>query len=400
MKRDAYKFVERWETWKQNNFKSMKGIRRQDHALLIKFLKDMELGLNTPVGLNGKRSSGTLLNLSSHNLFFLRNFKKPLINLTKKDLHELQDKIDNGIIKKRNNQPFKQFGNYIKDFKVFWHWLQRTKKVKNDITIDISAKTSKPDWVYLDEEQIKKFFNKLNFDMRVICWFMYDSGARVTESNSLKVENFSNEFTQVDIPDEVSKTFGRTINLKICSQYLKEYVAEHKLQPSDYLFRKGLFGMNKYLKYWCGKIFGKDKVSSPKAKGLYGHFTLYDIRHNSSCYWLNRYPTHKGIMYRFGWKNADKIEYYSAFLGVQDELTDNDMVIGEDKNKIYKLEDSIKKLEKKNEEFGQTQDVLHNEFSLVLEMMAKGRKVTGIMKEQEKKIRARIREKGLAVALK
>src|SRR3989344_8674489 len=280
MKRDAYKFAERWETWKQNNFKSIKGIKREDHKLLIEFLKDMELGLNTPVGMNGKRGAGTLLNLSSHNLFFLRNFKKPLLKITKKDLHELEDNVTRGVIKKRNGETFAQFGNYIKDFKVLWHWLQRTKKVKEDITNNISSKTTKPSWVYLSEEQIKTFFNKLNADMRVICWFMYDSGARVTESNSLKIENFSKDFTQVDIPDEVAKTFGRTINLKLCSQYIKEYVKEHNLKPSDYLFmNRGLFGINKYLKYHCGKLFGKDKVSHPKVKGLYKEFTLYDIRH-------------------------------------------------------------------------------------------------------------------------
>ena len=336
MKRDAYKFAERWETWKQNNFKSIKGIKREDHKLLIEFLKDMELGLNTPVGMNGKRGAGTLLNLSSHNLFFLRNFKKPLLKITKKDLHELEDNVTRGVIKKRNGETFAQFGNYIKDFKVLWHWLQRTKKVKEDITNDISAKTSKPSWVYLSEEQIKTFFNKLNADMRVLCWFMYDSGARVTEANSIKIENFSKDFTQVDIPDEVAKTFGRTINLKLCSQLVKEYVKEHNLKPSDYLFmNRGLFGINKYLRYHCGKLFGKDKVSHPKVKGLYKEFTLYDIRHNSSCYWLNRYPTHKGLMYRMGWKGADKIEYYSEFLGVRDELTDDNMVLGEDKNKNH-----------------------------------------------------------------
>ena len=354
MKRDAYKFAERWETWKQNNFKSIKGIKREDHKLLIEFLKDMELGLNTPVGMNGKRGAGTLLNLSSHNLFFLRNFKKPLLKITKKDLHELEDNVTRGVIKKRNGETFAQFGNYIKDFKVLWHWLQRTKKVKEDITNDISAKTSKPSWVFLSEEQIKTFFNKLSSDMRVLCWFMYDSGARVTEANSIKIENFSKDFTQVDIPDEVAKTFGRTINLKLCSQLVKEYVKEHNLKPSDYLFmNRGLFGINKYLRYHCGKLFGKDKVSHPKVKGLYKEFTLYDIRHNSSCYWLNRYPTHKGLMYRMGWKGADKIEYYSEFLGVRDELTDDNMVIGEDKNKIYKLEDQVKTIEEREKEYYQ-----------------------------------------------
>lgn len=344
MKRDAYKFEDRWKTWKRNNYEGIEGINKTSHKLLIDFLKDMELGLNTPLGRNGKRTGGTLLNLAQHNLLFLQHFKKPITKIIKLDVHELENKFSTGKIKRKRGGNFTQFGNYLKDFKVWVHWLQRTKHIKEDITIDLSAKTTKPSWVYLDEEQIKSFFNKLSFDMRVLCWFIYDSGIRVTEGNSLLIENFSKDFTEVDIPDEVAKTFGRTIKLKICSQYLKEYVKEKKLKPSDYLFQKDLFAMNKYLKYHCAKMFGKDKVSNPKAKGLYGSFTMYDIRHNSSCYWLNRYPTQKGLMYRFGWRSASKIEYYSEFLGVKDEITDADLIIGEDKNKIYKLEDQVKKM--------------------------------------------------------
>jgi hypothetical protein len=160
------------------------------------------------------------------------------------------------------------------------------------------------------------------------------------------IQNFSKDFTQLDIPDEVSKTFGRTINLKLCSALVKEYVKEHDLKPTDYFITKNLWTINKYLRDNCGKMFGKDKISHPKAKGLYGNFTLYDIRHNSSCYWLNRYPTHKGLMYRFGWKKADKIEYYSEFLGVKDEIMDSDMVLAEDKPKLFKLEEDNKELRK------------------------------------------------------
>ena len=175
---------------------------------------------------------------------------------------------------------------------------------------------------------------------------MYDSGMRVTEANSIQVRNFSKDFTQLDIPDEVSKTFGRTINLKLCSSLVKEYVNEKKLKPTDYIIQKDLWTINKYLKDNCGRMFGKEKVSHPKCKGLYRNFTLYDIRHNASCFWINRYPTHKGLMYRFGWRKADKIEYYSEFLGVKDELTDGNMITTEDKSKYEK---EIERLNKRSD---------------------------------------------------
>lgn len=345
MKRDPYKNKERWESWKQNNFKKTPtGIRASDWKILIEFLKDMELGLNTPKGNKGKREAGTMLNLSSHIPFFLRNFNKPLIKLTKQDLHNLEKNVEQGKILKRNGQKFTAFGNYIKDFKAIWHWGIRTGKFKENITEDITSKTGKPSWVYLTEEQIKKFFNKLSFDYRVICFFLYDTGMRVTEANSIQIKHFSDNFSKLTIPDEVAKTFGRTINLKLCTQLIQEYVKEHELKSDDYLFIKKPFSINKYLRYHCTKLFGGDKVSHPKAKGKYKEFTMYDIRHNSACFWFNKYPTQKGLMYRFGWRKADKIEYYSEFLGVNDELTDSDMVVGEDKNKIQKLEEDQKKM--------------------------------------------------------
>jgi hypothetical protein len=178
---EPYKNKERWEKCKQSFIRTPTGIRKDDWKLLINFLKDMELGLNTPPGMKGKRGPGTLLNLSSHNQLFLKNFKKPLLKLTKKDLHNLEDKISKGEILKRNGEKYKAFGNYIKDFKVFWNWLIRTKQVNENVVEDISAKTEKPFWVYLTEEEIKTFFNRLTLDYRVIAFFFYDSGCRVTE---------------------------------------------------------------------------------------------------------------------------------------------------------------------------------------------------------------------------
>jgi integrase len=348
---DPYKNKIRWENWKKINFeKYPKDIKKDDWKLYTDFLKDMELGLNVPKEKKGKRDSGTLLNLSSHNLLFLRNFNKPLKKLTKADLHNLEKKIHEGKILKRNKQKFTAFGNYIKDFKVFWNWLLRTGKVKENIIADITSRTDKPSWVYLTEKQIKNFFNKLDFDYRVYCWFLYDTGMRVSEALNIKLKSFTDNFNQVTISDESAKTFGRTINLKLSSQFIKEYIKENNLEPEDFLIKKQPFTINKYLRYHCLKLFG-DKESHPKAKGNYKNFTMYDIRHNSACYWFNRYPTHKGLMYRFGWRKADKIEYYSEFLGVADEIKDSDMIIGEDKTKLYEMEREIETLKEKMGEY-------------------------------------------------
>lgn len=348
MKRDGYGFAEKWDAWKRDHFKSIKGIRKEDHALLIAYLKDMELGVNVSVDVKGARGAGTLLNLAQHNLFFMKHFRKPLLKLKKEDIALLEKEINEGKIVKSTGEKFRAFGNYIKDLKAFWNWMIRTGRVKENILVYSSSRTDKPAWVYLTEEQIKTFFNNLRDPYyRAIAWFMYDSGARVTEANSIQIKHFSKDFKQVTIPEEAAKTFERTINLKLCSDLVRDYVNENKLQAEDFLFKKDLWTINKYLKDHCGKRFGKDNVSHPKAKGKYGNFTLYDIRHNSACFWLNRYPTHKDLMYRMGWKQSDKVDYYTGFLGQADKLSDADMIAVTDKPKIYLMEQQLNETNRK-----------------------------------------------------
>lgn len=372
MKLDIYKNIERWESWKEAHYNSIPSdVRKEDWKLLVEFLKDMELGINVPKEKKGKRDPGTLLNLSSHNLLFLRNFKKPLTKLTKLDLHNFENQITQGKIKKKNGKDYTAFGNYIKDFKVFWNYLLRTNKVKENIVSDITSKTDKPAWVYLNEEQIKHLFNNLSFDYRVYCWFLYDSGMRVTEALNIKIKDLTDDYTKVTISEESAKTFGRTINLKLCTQYLSQFITMNNLKSEDYLIRKKAFNINKYLRRNCLKVFG-DRESHPKARGNYKQFTMYDIRHNSVCYWFNRYPTAKGLMYRFGWRKADKIEYYSEFLGVADEIKDSDLVIGEDKNKLVKLESQVQELTQKLKEWDDMKDFIKE----ISGLFSKGRKPT------------------------
>lgn len=339
MKRDPYNNKERWIKWKERNKKKIPDISLNNSKIVLEFLNDMEQGMNTTPRNKGRREPTTLINLKDHIIFILKYLKKPIQNITKKDLHNLENKIREGKILKKNGQIFTAFGNYIKDFKSFCGWLVRTGKIEYNISEDLSKKTNKPKWVYLGEQKIKKFFNLLSFDYKALSFLMYDSGMRVTEAYSIKVKSFSDDFKKLTIPDEVSKTFGRTINLKLCSDLIKEFIKVNNLGPEDYIFIKNTHAFNKYLKENCKKIFG-DGVT--KAGKKYSDFTLYDIRHNSSCYWLKRYNSNKGMMYRLGWKREDEIFYYSEFLGMNDEITDEDMVLREDKDKLVEMEKRLK----------------------------------------------------------
>lgn len=338
-KRDPYKNKQKWDNWKEKNKLRIKGISKINSDLILAFLFDMEDGKNiSPKTKKGPRSPTTLINLRDHILLFVKHLNKPLDKSTKDAIHELDKEIREGKIKKRSGKAFESFGNYIKDFKSFWGWMLRTKRAKENITIDLSRSTKKPDWVYLTEQQFKTLANRCNPDYKALVWFMYDTGMRVTEGYSIKIKNFSDDFTTLTIPDEISKTFGRVIKLKLCTQLIKEYIKFYQLKDNDYLFVKKPVAFNKYLKTLSKKIFG---TGESKARGTYDSFTIYSIRHNASCYWLKRYPNLRGLKYRMGWKREEQATYYHEFLGLADEIKDEDLILSEDKGKLVKLENEI-----------------------------------------------------------
>lgn len=350
-KRDIYNNKERWENWKKANSKGIADINKTNSKILLEFLNDMELGKNTShKATKGPRTPTTLINLRDHNLFFMKNLKGPLTKWTKDKLHKIDKDVREGKIKKSTNKNYTAFGNYIKDLKNFISWCVRVGYLKENIAEDLSKKTKKPSWVYLSEEQFKKLANRCNADYKALVWFMYDAGCRVTEAYNIRINDFLEDFSKVRIREETSKTFERVVCLKLSTALIKEYIDFHNLKDDDFLFQKKSTAFNKYLKLLSAKIFGNG-VS--KARETYDNFSLYDIRHNASCYWLKRYQNLRGLKYRMGWKRESQANYYHEFLGLNDEIRDEDMILTEDRNKLQEMEDKLKDFDemKKKVEF-------------------------------------------------
>lgn len=338
----------RWENWKLNNLKKIEGLSPANSKILLDFLKDMEIGQNVSTFTKkGERSYTRLYSLKDRIVFFGKTFKnKPFDKITKNEIHEVISKMRKGEIVKSNGKPYKATGEYVKDFKSLWGWMRRTGRVEEDITQDLARKDEKkPAWVYLGEEKFKTLANSALSDYRVLLWFAFDSGARPQELFSIKINDFSKDFTEVHIRQEYAKvgSFGRKIKLKLCTSLIKEYVKVHNLKSDDYLILKKLPAFNKYLGELAKRLFG-DEISEAREK--YSNLTLYDVRHNSACYWLPRYPKTGSLMYRFGWKTEKEIAYYSEFLGMSDQLRDEDMIINEDKTKLDKVERELADIKK------------------------------------------------------
>ncbi len=324
MKIDPYDHQKKYLEWKVKIGNRIPNLSEKNSRIVLDYVFDMEHGLNVAsVSRKGARSFIRLNNIKQRVIYLVKQFEDryglvDVTQLNERTLHEFFTDVKNGVIKRYDGQVYKSPADYVKIFKSFWHWHQKVNRKRGvdveDISVDLDTSVDKPDWVYLNEDQIRKLVDNAIYDYKVLITFLYDSGIRApTELINIKVSDLLNDCKELKIRDEISKTFGRRIKLLLSSKILKEYIVVKKLKSEDFLFTKEPKIMNRYLKRLATRLFG-DEVSQAGQK--YSQLTLYDFRHCSCCYWLPRYKSESALKFRFGWKRSEKIHYYSEMLGM------------------------------------------------------------------------------------
>lgn len=342
MKIDPYNNKERYLAWQKSTTNGIPNLSQKNSDIILRYLEDMERGLNVAIGSpKGGRSYHRLNSLKERMIFFAKQFEEKhgvtnITDITEDQMLNFFFDMRKGVVKKQGGGTYKSVDTYARIFRAFWHWHQKTSKKQGieirDITTDLDTSEEKPDWVYLTEKQVKTLAESVKFDHKVLIMFLFDSGIRApTELINVKVSDLHNDCKELNIRQEVSKTFGRRIKLLICSELLKEYIENNALQPHDSLFDISPPVFNRFLKRASLKLFG-DKPSPAGQK--YSELTMYDFRHISCCYWLPRYKSESALKYRFGWKKSDKIHYYSELLGMKDTISEDDMLVDLTKTEI------------------------------------------------------------------
>ena len=355
MKIDPYKHKEVFLKWKDKTIDGIAGISNVNSDIILQYISDMENGLNvSSKSTKGPRSYIRLNNLKQRMVFLAKQIEQHysinLANLSEEQIVKFFNAMRNGTIKRLDGKSYQSVVDFVKPFKAFWHWHMKINKKKDikitDITEDIDASNSKPRWVYLSQEQVRKLCNNAKLEYKTLIMFLYDTGIRSPgELINIRVSDIYEDFKKLNICQEIVKkgSFGRKINLMLCSDLLKQYVHDKELQNNDQLFKISPPVVNQYLKRLAKRILGED-VSQAGEK--YSNLTMYDFRHCSCCYWLPRYKSESALKYRFGWKKSDKIHYYSELLGMKDTITEEDMLIDLTKTEIEKR---LLKTEQENE---------------------------------------------------
>jgi hypothetical protein len=372
MKIDPYNHKERYLSWKKEVAKKgIQEISKINSKVVLAYLTDMENGLNVANdSKKGSRSPIRLASIKQRMIFLCKQFEKfynvrDITKITEREIHLYFSDMRNGTIKRFDGKPYRSSVDYVKSFKAFWHWhmklCRKIGKDVGDITIDLDTSRVKPEWVYLDESQIKELWESAKYEYRVLIMFLFDTGIRApTELINIKVSDLVNDCRELIISDEVSKTFGRRIKLMLCSDMIKGYIKTNGLSGDDFLFKINPPAVNQYFKRLSKRVFGDNKSLAGQK---YSELTMYDFRHCSCCYWLPRYKSESALKFRFGWKKSDKIHYYSEMLGMRDTISEEDLLVDVTKTEI---EQRLLKTENEKKILEDRMKVLENQMKDIL----------------------------------
>jgi hypothetical protein len=405
MKIDPYKHKERYEKWKTQFVRDVNGkieiigeidcISKFNSDLIIEYIIDMEKGIN--VARVGSRSPIRLNNLKQRMVFMIKGMeklykRKKITHITEREVISFFNDMRNGKIARRDGEKYTSVRDYVCVFKAFWHWYMRREKRKEktveDITIYIDTHSVKEStFAYFTIDEMKRMAERCKYEYKILMWFLFDSGIRApTELVNIRVSDLSkmenSDTYQLNINDEISKTFGRRIKLLLCSRFLERYIKEKGLRDDDYLFPIVPRVANQYLKRITKKVFGKVKTKGGK---YMTDLTMYDFRHSSCCYWLPRYKSESALKYRFGWKKSDMIHYYSKLLGMKDTIEEQDLVI--DSEAQTKLQRELEQEKKDRELLDDNFRALQNQVRELNERMKKPNEILNVLFNDEQFIR-------------
>ena len=361
MKIDVYGHVKRFNKWKEDVVvEGELGLTRENSDILLQYLFDMEVGRN--VSRKSKRGARSYirLNAARYKLSMLFRFlqERGVADVrasTEEQIVKLFNDLERGVIKTIKGEKYKSVCDYAKTFKAFWHWWMKVNRkqdvIIDDITEEINtAQREQPKFVYLTKENVEALMEYFSPDHQVLLMFSFDSIIRSpTESLSLQVKHVYEKEGEVwiTIPDDISKTFGRTFNLLYSGEMLLEYIARNNLQPEDHLFRYSPHVMNRQLKVIATQIFGNN-FSHPQGNP-YKMLSLYDFRHSGTIHFRLLAKDNPGqisldaIRHRGGWTDFKMLNYYTRFIGLDGRIEKQGMLLRQDKHKLERELEDLKR---------------------------------------------------------
>ncbi|MDD5670233.1 MAG: hypothetical protein PHN49_01200 [Candidatus Omnitrophica bacterium] len=359
---DVHGHEQRYKTWKDTVVVTGEaGLTKANSDILIQYVFDMEIGANVSKNSRkGARSYPRLNNIRQRLAQMMRMLQdrgiKNVANLSERQVTDLFNDMRKGVIKTAKGEKYKSAGDYTKIFQAFWRWWIKVNKKNGksipDLTEDLDTSSDEPRFVSISKEDLDKMLPYFTQDEQVVLLFVFDSLIRTpTELLSLNTRDIFERSGEVwvNIPKEISKTIGRTLNLLYSGKAVLEHIKRNDLKPDDHLFTFSYPIFSEKLQEVAEQVFG-NKIS--EGGEFYKNMTLYDLRHSGAIHL--RIIAHKtkkinidALRQRGGWTDFKMLNYYTKFLGLTGEIDSNDLLVEADKSKLEKEIDGLSKENKK-----------------------------------------------------
>ncbi len=347
MKRDIHNKIRTYENWrKEINSKGYieEGLTKENTKRLLDFIEYLEERGRTKRTLYENRNKTKVL----MKIFQERGFND-MTKLKEKDvLQFFKEWIEEG-----------HTSDYIKRFKAFWNYWMRINRRKGitvqDIIQDLRIKEKESMFVWITKKQLNELCEYLNEEEEIYARFEFDSILRhPSESFNIKVENISEnnkEEVWINVPEDISKTFGRKFNLVYTGDMILKYIKDKELKPEDYLFNISPVYFNRKIQKIAEKIWGDQRSEGGE---LFKKITGYDFRHSGAIHFRQLFQktgqSLDSLRHRGGWTDFKMLNYYTKLLGLDGHIDKEKTLLSEDKSK---LENDVEDLKKKLRTFTQ-----------------------------------------------
>ena len=372
MGKDVFGHEKIYQSWRQDFINSKgkinplyleDGLTKKNTALFLQYIIDMEQGLNvSKLSRKGGRSLKTLNRLRSK----IKSIFVGLQEMGVEDVSKITPEQVNKYFKRWKDQGHSN--DYAARFKAFWNWWvtknRRQGKLIPNITEDLDAsKGNNSSFVWINKEEFEEYRKYFDDEKQLILLFCFDTIIRSPgELSGLTVgdiyQNNKGE-VWVNIPDEISKTFGRKFNLVYCGDQILKHI-EGK-NPTDPLFNYSSPVFNKQMQKIAKQVFGDKKSLGGE---YFKNITLYDLRHSGAINFRQLFQktgqSLDSLRHRGGWTNFDMINYYTQLLGLDGHIEKEKMLLQEDKTNIEK---EIFKIKEENKYFALWIKILTDRFS-------------------------------------
>ena len=331
------------------------------------------------------KSKAKLQDIKRYLTLFFNSTKTPLNKVGENHLIKFLNSLDYSI------RTINDIKTYIKVF-VKWHYPDWSSRFRN---LDKICKQQKPQRSYEPEqmlsfEEVEKLVKGEKDLMYKVYWLvLFYGGFRPSEACDLKWNQIFFEEKGVIIKIRASKT-GKDFYKSLpdnTEHLLKEW---KKYNKSEFVFPSPITNSSIKARSVCKRL----KTLSKNVLGK--KVVPYQLRHSIAT-----------ILYR---DDKRKDDDSANQLGHSKSMKEIYMNLDEDtiKAKARMLwtktkpltpeeRDKLEMLEKEIEKMKENQNTLFKQFDLIIEVLNKGRKITGIQKLQEAKVRKLIFKKGLGV---